>query len=86
MNIKEVQDWCRANRINARGFVRGAEFSLRDGDGSPSHSLDDVLHWEVTISGEKLPCSTSDMLRLVGGKITLENFVQAMSRSARRGE
>jgi hypothetical protein len=85
MDMKQVQEWCRSNKIDARGFVRGAEFSLRDGGSTASHSLVDVLHWEVTVNCEKLPCSPSDMLRLVAGKISLENFVQAMSRAARRG-
>jgi hypothetical protein len=52
----------------------------------PFSSLDHVLHWEVTVNGEKLPCSPLHMMRLVAGKIGLENFVQAMSRVARRGE
>jgi hypothetical protein len=88
MTVKEVYEWCRANRVDARGFVRGAEFSLSGGDrGSPaSHSLGDVLHWEVTvINGQSYPCSPSDMQRLVAGKISLENFVQVMSRAERRG-
>lgn len=86
MTMKEIQAWCRAHNIDARGFVRGAEFSLAGGDKAFAHSLEDVLHWEVTVAGEKLPCSPSDMLRLVSGKISVDDFVKAMARSARRGE
>ena len=85
MTMNDVQAWCRTNKIDARGFVRGAEFTLGAGDSATRHSLDDVLHWEVTVNGEKYPCSPSDMERLVAGKMSLENFVQAMSREARRG-
>jgi hypothetical protein len=88
MTFKEVQDWCRANRVDAHGFVRGGEFFIRpSGDGaSPSQpSLGDVLHWELTVGGETCPSSTSDMERLVAGKIDLENFVKIMTRRSGRG-
>ena len=84
MTIDDIHRWCLAHRATARGFVRGREFTA-GGDKAPAESLKDVLHWELAIDGVKYPTSTSDMERLVQGKITVEQFVQVMSRSARRG-
>jgi hypothetical protein len=84
MTIDDVHAWCRAHRATARGFVRGREFTA-GGDKTPAESLTDVLHWELALDGVKYPTSTSDMERLVKGKITVEQFVQIMSRSVRRG-
>jgi len=86
MTVKEVQDWCRANKVDAHGFVRGGEFFIRHADGnSVSIPSGEVLHWEVTIGGQTCPSSTSDMERLVTGKIDLENFVKIMTRRSGRG-
>ena len=86
MTIKEIHEWCRANRIDARGFVRGGEFFLRHNDGaSASQPAGEILHWELTVGGQTCPSSTSDMERLVTGKLGLEDFVKAMSRTQRRG-
>ena len=84
MTLDDIHAWCRAHRATARGFVRGKEFTV-GGDRAPAESLKDVLHWELEIDGVKYPTSTSDMERLVGGKLSLEDFVQVMSRTARRG-
>lgn len=87
MTVKEVHEWCRANRIDARGFVRGGEFFLRHGeDGSATQPASEILHWQLTIDGQNYPTSTSDLGRLMTGKIGLEDFVKAMSRTQRRGE
>jgi hypothetical protein len=52
MTVKEVYEWCRANRIDARGFVRGGEFFLRYGeDGSATQPSGEILHWQLTIDG-----------------------------------
>ena len=81
MTIKEVQDWCRANKVDAHGFVRGGEFFLRHGEnGSPAQPSGEILHWQLTINGQNYPTSTSDLGRLMTGKIGLEDFVKAMSR------
>jgi hypothetical protein len=85
MTVKEVHEWCRANRIDARGFVRGGEFFLRHGeDGSATHPAGEILHWQLTIDGQNYPTSTSDLGRLMTGKIGLEDFVKAMTRTGRR--
>ena len=84
MTIDDVHAWCRAHRATARGLVRGREFTV-GGERAPTESLKDVLHWELALDGVKYPTSTSDMERLVQGKITVEQFVQVMSRTARRG-
>ena len=84
MTIEEIQAWCRAHRATARGFVRGREFTA-GGDKAPAESLKDVLHWELAIEGVKYPTSTSDMEKLVAGTLSIEQFVQVMSRTARRG-
>jgi len=88
MTIKEVQEWCRANKVDAHGFIRGGEFFLRQNGESSSGSqpaMKDVLHWEVTVGSETCPSSTSDMERLVTGKIGLEDFVRIMTRRSGRG-
>ncbi|HKA32946.1 MAG TPA: hypothetical protein VKH64_07010 [Candidatus Binatia bacterium] len=84
MKMEDIHAWCRAHRAIARGFVRGREFTA-GGDKAPVESLKNVLHWELEIEGVKYPTSTSDMERLVEGKLSVENFVQVMSRTARRG-
>jgi hypothetical protein len=87
MTVKEVQDWCRANKVDAHGFVRGGEFFLRQNGEASSGSLPslaNVLHWEVTIGGETCPSSTSDMERLVSGKIPPDDFLKIMTRRSGR--
>jgi hypothetical protein len=88
MTVKEVQDWCRANKVDAHGFVRGGEFFIRHADGSSaSVPSGEVLHWEVTINGQTCPSSTSDMERLVSGKIPPDDFLKIMTRrQGRDGE
>ncbi|MGH7767547.1 MAG: hypothetical protein ACREQP_08850 [Candidatus Binatia bacterium] len=85
MTIKEIQEWCRANKVDAHGYVRGGEFFIKQGDGSPQPS-GEVLHWELTINGQSCPSSTSDMERLVKGKIPLDDFVRIMTRRSGRAE
>ncbi|HEY1266015.1 MAG TPA: hypothetical protein VGH16_02080 [Candidatus Binatia bacterium] len=84
MKMDEIHAWCRAHRATARGFVRGREFTA-GGEKPPAESLKDVLHWELAIDGVKYPTSTSDMERLVAEKLSVEQFVQVMARTARRG-
>ena len=84
MTMEDIHAWCRAHRATARGFVRGREFTA-GGEKAPAESLNDVLHWELALGGVKYPTSTSDMERLVAGKLGVEQFVQIMSRTARRG-
>jgi hypothetical protein len=80
MTVKEVQEWCRKNRIDARGFVRGGEFFLKQNDGAPaSQPAGEILHWQLTIDGQNYPTSTSDLGRLIEGRIGLEDFVKAMA-------
>jgi hypothetical protein len=80
MTVKEVHEWCRKNRIDARGFVRGGEFFIRHGeDGSSTAPSGEILHWQLTIDGQNYPTSTSDLGRLMTGKIGLEDFVKAMA-------
>ena len=84
MTMSEIHAWCRAHRATARGFVRGREFTF-GGEKAPAESLKDVLHWELALDGVNYPTSTSDMERLVAGRLSVEQFVQVMARSARRG-
>jgi hypothetical protein len=85
MDKKQVHEWCRANGIDARGFVRGGEFFLRHGeDGSSTAPSGEILHWQLTIDRENYPTSTSDLGRLMTGKIGLEDFVKAMPRTGRK--
>ena len=90
MDMDDVQKWCRDRQVDARGVVRGADFTIRhDGTGSSTiHSrVQDIFHWELQIAGNRYPCSPSDMERLVRGKITLEDFVKAMTpREGRSAE
>jgi hypothetical protein len=85
MTIDDVHAWCRAHRATARGFVRGKEFTL-GGEKAPGESLKDVLHWELAIDGVKYPTSTSDMERLVAGKLSAADFVKLMTRPPRTAE
>ncbi len=86
MTVKEVHEWCRKNRIDARGFIRGGEFLLRHDDGAAAaQPAGEILHWQLTINGEKYPTSTSDLGRLMAGKIAFDDFIQSMARTARRG-
>jgi hypothetical protein len=82
MTIDDVHAWCSAHRATARGFVRGREFTV-GGDKAPAESLKDVLHWELALEGVKYPTSTSDMERLVAGKLSAEEFVKLMTRPPR---
>jgi hypothetical protein len=87
MTIKEVQEWCRANKVDAHGYIRGGEFQIRHADGSSaSFPSGEVLHWEVTINGQSCPSSTSDMERLVSGKIPPGDFLKIMTRRSGRAE
>jgi hypothetical protein len=86
MTVKDIQAWCRANKVDAHGYVRGGEFFIRHSDGnSASQPAGEILHWELTVGGETCPCSTSDMERLVAGKIALDDFVKMMTRRSGRG-
>ena len=86
MTLKEVQDWCRANKVDAHGYVRGGEFYIRHADGnSAAQPAGEILHWELAVGGETCPCSTSDMERLVQRKIPLDDFVRIMTRRSGRG-
>jgi hypothetical protein len=89
MTVKDMQEWCKANRLDARGIVRGGEFFIRHATEETSANLptaQQVLHWDLHIGERRLPASPSDMERLVTGKISLENLIQAMSREGRRPE
>jgi hypothetical protein len=85
MNVEDIHAWCRAHRASARGFVRGREFTA-GGEMAPSESLKDVLHWELVLDGVKYPTSTSDMERLVSGKVSAADFVKLMARTPRTAE
>jgi len=89
MTVKDVQEWCKANRLDARGIIRGGEFFIRHASGETSSNLpaaQQVLHWDLHIGERRLPASPSDMERLVAGKISLDNLIQAMNREGRRPE
>ena len=88
MTVKDVQAWCKANKLDARGIIRGGEFFLRhaEEDSVNLPTAQQVLHWDLHIGERRLPASPSDMERLVTGKMSLEDLVQAMSREGRRPE
>lgn len=88
MTVKDVQEWCKANRLDARGIIRGGEFFIRHAKETPSNfpSAEQIFHWDLHIGERRLPASPSDMERLVTGKISLENLIEAMSREGRRPE
>lgn len=83
MTIKDVEEWCRANNITARAIARGREFTVGGGSSIP---LTEVFHWELTIAGQSYPTSTSDMERLVAGKLDPADFATLMKRPRRTGE
>ncbi len=82
MNIDDVQQWCRANGIDARMIIRGGDFSIRH-DAQESQAsyppMDEVFHWELIVEGKRCPTSTSDMERLVTGKMKLEDFLKRLA-------
>ena len=88
MTVKDVEAWCKANKLDARGIIRGGEFFLRHAEEISANlpTAQQVLHWDLHIGERRLPASPSDMERLVAGKISLENLIQAMSREGRRPE
>ena len=89
MTVKDVQEWCKANQLDARGIIRGGEFFIRHAAEETSSgfpSAQQVLHWDLHIGDRRLPASPSDMERLVAGKISLDSLIQAMSREGRRPE
>jgi hypothetical protein len=89
MDMKQVQEWCKANGLDARGIIRGGEFFIRHASEETSSNLptaQQVLHWDLHIGERRLPASPSDMERLVTGKISLDNLIQATSREGRRPE
>ena len=79
MNIEEVREWCKSKGVSAKMIVRGAEFPIGQNSQQPSGSfpaMKDLLHWELIVEGKRCPTSTSDMERLVTGKMNLEDFVK----------
>ena len=88
MTVKDIEAWCRANGVQARGFARGREFTIGGGEKSSSAPppLTEVLHWELTIAGQSYPTSTSDMEWLVAGKLSTADFAKVMARQARAAE
>jgi hypothetical protein len=77
MTLNDIHKWCQANRVDARGIVRGGEFFIRHSDEklpSALPGMDQIFHWDLRIGGKRHPTSTSDMQRLVSGKMTLQAF------------
>lgn len=88
MTVEQAHQWCRAQKVGARGIVRGGEFFLghrAEALPVPCPPLQDVLHWELTIGEKRYPTSTSDMERLVTGRLALEDFVRLTGARERPG-
>lgn len=88
MTAEQVHQWCRAQQVGARGIVRGGDFFLGhhpEALVAPCPPLRDVLHWELNIGERSYPTSTSDMERLVTGKLALEEFIKLTGARERRG-
>ena len=81
MNIENVQQWCQSNSVDVRMIIRGGEFAIThdsQGDQASCPSMDELLHWEITVNGRRCPTSPSDMERLVAGKMKLEEFLKRL--------
>jgi hypothetical protein len=75
MTLEEIQKWCQAHGVQARGIFRGGDFLIPATAAGGSTPLSEVLHWELSIDGKRYPTSTSDLERLVSRRILLEDFV-----------
>jgi len=85
MTFGDVFDWCRKQRADVRGVYRGHYVNISHGDaGLPSSlpALGQIFHWDVKIGDWKHYVSSSDMERMVTGKMTLDEFKGTL----RRGE
>jgi len=81
MTINDVQQWCREHTVDARAILRGADFSVRHDapeGAAPPPPIQQVFHWELIVEGRKCPTSSSDMERLVTGKMALDDFVRRL--------
>jgi len=76
MTLEEIQKWCQAYTVQARGIFRGGDFLISPKGPGGSTPLSEVLHWELSIAGKRYPTSTSDLERLVSQRIPLEDFVK----------
>ena len=76
MTLEEIQKWCQAYTVQARGIFRGGDFLITPQESGDSNPLNEVLHWELSIGGKRYPTSTSDLERLVSRRIPLEDFVK----------
>ena len=79
MTIAEVHRWCQEHAVDARAILRGSDFSIRHG--APLSSpppIEQVFHWELIVEGRRCPTSSSDMARLITGKMTLEDFTRRL--------
>ena len=82
MTLQDIHKWCRAKQVDARGIVRGGEFFIRHSDEQLPPALpgmDQIFHWDLRVGDKRYPTSTSDMERLVTGKMTLEAFAGTRS-------
>jgi len=82
MTIEQIQNWCKTNGAAMRGILRGADFMIqKDGAVTPAGSpVGNVFHWELHLNDKKYPVSTSDMERLVTGKMDVMGFLGTRSR------
>ena len=83
MTAQDVEAWCRAHDVGARGIARGREFTVGGGEKTSPSLWAEVFHWELTIAGQNYPTSTSDMERLVAGKLDPADFIKLMTRPRR---
>ena len=59
MTLEEIQKWCQAHSVQARGIFRSGDFLIPPKGPGGSTPLNEVLHWELSIGGKRYPTSTS---------------------------
>jgi len=53
MTLEEIQKWCQAYTVQARGIFRGGDFLIPPKGPGGSTPLSEVLHWELSIAGKR---------------------------------
>ena len=76
MTYDDVKEWCRAHGADARAILRGKDFPIRQNEEVPSSPppIEGVFHWDLQVGDTRYPTSTSDLDKLISGKLTIEEL------------
>lgn len=85
MTFDDVFNWCKKQQADARGLYRGNDVSISHKDAklpAALPALSAIFHWDVEVGDWSHYVSSSDMERMVTGRMTLDEFKGTL----RRGE